>query len=171
MNRSKNHLVLSLSISLLAACSGGAKSADSTATAAAPVEASAADVIAIRDISKAWYAHYNAHHPDSVAALYADNAILMMPGAPAARGRDAIRTALAKDIAATEKAGYSDNQGKDSNISVSGSIGWESNTYTITDKAGKQIEAGKYVTVFARKDGKWVIVRDIWNSDGASPTP
>lgn len=164
-----NRLQLGLLITLAAGCKPAANPADTTAVAAMPAQASAADIIAIRDASKAWYGHYNAHHPDSVAALYADDAVLMMPGAPAARGRDAIKAAYEKDIAASEKSGISDNQGKDSEVSVSGDIGWESNTYTLTDKAGKQIEAGKYVTVFARKDGKWMIVRDIWNSNGTSP--
>ena len=164
-----NRLAVGLSIILVSGCKPAANSPDTTAVAVAPAQASAADIVAIRDISKAWYAHYNAHHPDSVAALYADDAILMMPGTPAISGRSAIRAAYEKDIAAFAKSGYSDNQGKDSNVSVSGDVGWESNTYTITDKAGKQIEAGKYVTVFGRKDGKWVITRDIWNSDGASP--
>ena len=55
--------------------------------------------------------------------------------------------------------------------SASGDLAYESNTFTITDKAGKKIDSGKYVTVFARKDGKWVIVRDIWNSDAGPATP
>jgi ketosteroid isomerase-like protein len=104
-----------------------------------------------------------------VAALYADDAMLMMPGTPTVKGRDAIKAAYTKDMAAMEKSGYANNQGKDSNVSVSGDIGWESNTFTVTDKAGKQVGAGKYVTVFSRKDGKWVIVRDIWNMDAESP--
>ena len=58
-----------------------------------------------------------------------------------------------------------------SEIGASGDVAWESNTFTITDKAGKQIDAGKYVTVFAKKDGKWAIVRDIWNSDMGPATP
>ena len=167
MNRPGMGLVSGLAIIFAVGCKPAEQPA-STPAATAP-QASAADVVAVRDIARAWYAHYNAHHPDSVAALYADDAVLMMPGAPLISGRSAIRDAYAKDIAAAEKAGISDNQGKDSNISVSGDIGWESNTYTITDKTGKQLEAGKYLTVFGRKDGKWMIVRDIWNSDALPP--
>jgi hypothetical protein len=33
------------------------------------------------------------------------------------------------------------------------------------------VDAGKYITVFQRKDGKWVIIRDTWNSDGAPAAP
>lgn len=172
MNTAARSLSVLVGLALVAGCNPAPKAADSTAVAAAPAgQVSAADIVAVRDVSTAWYAHYNAHHPDSVAALYADDAVLMMPGQPAARGRDAIRAAYAKDIAAMEKAGNSDNQGKNSEISVSGDLGYESNSYTITDKAGKQIDAGKYVTVFGRKDGKWMIVRDIWNSDASSPAP
>jgi ketosteroid isomerase-like protein len=33
------------------------------------------------------------------------------------------------------------------------------------------VDAGKYVTVFQRKDGKWRIIRDIWNSDNPPAPP
>jgi uncharacterized protein (TIGR02246 family) len=126
---------------------------------------SAEDIMAVKAVNAAWFAHYNAHHADSLAALYADDAVLMMPGAAMIRGHDAIQAAYKKDLDATAKAGYTNNQGKQSEITVSGDLGYESNTFNMTDKAGKQVDAGKYVTVFGRKNGKWMIVRDIWNTD------
>ena len=39
------------------------------------------------------------------------------------------------------------------------------NTFKVTDKSGATVDAGKYLTPAARKDGKWRIIRDIWNSD------
>jgi hypothetical protein len=42
----------------------------------------------------------------------------------------------------------------------------------VKDKAGKVLEAGKYLSVSRRKDGKWLYVRDTWNADGApAPAP
>jgi len=29
------------------------------------------------------------------------------------------------------------------------------------------VDAGKYLTVFQRRDEKWMIIRDTWNSDTA----
>jgi hypothetical protein len=33
-------------------------------------------------------------------------------------------------------------------------LGWEWNTFTLTDKSGATIDKGKYVTVFARRNEK-----------------
>jgi len=67
-------------------------------------------------------------------------------------------------------AGLSQTSGANPEFGVSGDLGHEWNTYTLKDKSGKTIDTGKYVSVFARRNGKWVIIRDIWNSDGP-PTP
>jgi hypothetical protein len=50
---------------------------------------------------------------------------------------------------------------------VNGNMGWQSGTYTVTDKLGGVIERGKYLSVSTKKNGKWVYVRDTWNTDGA----
>jgi hypothetical protein len=49
-------------------------------------------------------------------------------------------------------------------------LAWEWNTFAVTDNSGKTVDAGKYVTVYRKKDGKWLIIRDIWNSDNP-PAP
>ena len=68
-------------------------------------------------------------------------------------------------VAAMAKAGLTNNLGNDSQIAASGDLAYESNTFSATDKAGKVVDSGKYLTVFAKRDGKWMIVRDTWNSD------
>ena len=171
MVRTRRNLAVSLSIAAIAAVTACSKAesppADASATAAPASMVSAEDVMAVKALNSAWFAHYNAHHADSLASLYADDAVLMLPGSPMIRGRDAIQAAYKKDMDESAKAGYINVQGKQSEISVSGDIGYESNVFTVTDKAGKQLETGKYVTVFGRKNGKWMIVRDIWNMDSA----
>lgn len=160
-----------LSLLALAACSKAeAPVVDSAAamtpapTAAAP--SSAADREAVRAVNVAWFKAYNARDVDAIAALYADDAVLSAPGAPAARGAAAIKEAFKKDIAAATKAGIANNAGSSEESGVSGDLAWEASTYSAADKSGKVVEKGKYVTVFERRNGKWVIIRDIWNSDG-----
>jgi uncharacterized protein (TIGR02246 family) len=160
----------SLAVVFVAGCKSSEKTpADTAAVSAAPAASAntAADESAIRDLNATWFKIYNTHDAAALSALYADDAVLMMPGSPVARGRDAIKAGYQRDMDAMTKGGYSDNQGNDSEVGVSGDLAWESNTYNVTDKTGKKIDAGKYVTVFARKDGKWMIIRDIWNSDSA----
>lgn len=138
------------------------------AKTAAPVVDTAADEAAVRAINPSWFKAFNAGDADGIAALYAEDAVLSIPGAAAARGRTAIREAAAKDIAAA--AGLTNNSGTSPEFGVSGDLAWEWNTFTVTDASGATVDTGKYVTVYGRKDGKWMIIRDIWNSD-TPPAP
>jgi ketosteroid isomerase-like protein len=129
----------------------------------------AADEAAIRAMSPAWFKAYNAGGVDGIVALYTDDAILSPPGAPAARGHAAMREYLMKDVAAASSAGITLHGGPTTDVGISGDLGWESGTFTVTDKAGATVDKGKYVTVCERKNGEWIIIRDIWNSDGPMP--
>ena len=162
MLRVSSSLLVAASLIALAGC---AKSAPP-----APVVDVAADEAAVRAINPAWFAAYNAGEVDKVAALYADDAVLSIPGAAPARGKAAVREALAKDIAGSAAAGITLHGGaSQADSGVSGDLAWEWNTFSVTDKAGATVDTGKYVTVYARRDGKWVIIRDIWNSDAPPP--
>jgi uncharacterized protein (TIGR02246 family) len=141
------------------------------AKSAQPAADTAADEAAVRAVNPAWFKAYTAGDVDGLEALYADDAVVNVPGAPPARGRAAIRESLAKDIAASTAGGFTLNQGPTSDVGVSGDLGWEWSTFTVTDKSGATVDAGKYVTVYGRKDGKWLIIRDIWNSDTPAAPP
>jgi uncharacterized protein (TIGR02246 family) len=159
-----------LSILALSGCSKAEAPVADTAAAMTPMATTAAaDQEAVKAVNVAWFKAYNAHDVDAISALYAEDAVLSAPGAPSARGAAAIKAAFAKDIAASAKAGISNNIGTNEEMGVSGDLAWESNTFTATDKSGKTLDRGKYVTVFERKNGKWLIIRDIWNSDGPPP--
>ena len=54
---------------------------------------------------------------------------------------------------------------------ISGDAAWETGTWTATDKSGATADMGKYVTAYRKKDGKWLIAADIWNSDKAPAPP
>lgn len=131
----------------------------------------AADEATIRTINPAWFKAYNAGDVSGIVALYAEDAVLNPPGAPAARGHAAMREYLTKDIAASAAAGMTFNGSTTTDAGVSGDLGWEWGTFTVTDKSGATVDTGKYVTVYGRKDGKWLIIRDIWNSDAAVQPP
>ena len=162
---------LSLTVLGILALSGCTKTeappADTVATMTPPVAASPeADREAVQAVNAAWFKAFNAHDVDAITALYADDAVVSAPGMPPARGTAAIKETLGKDIAGATKAGISNNVGTNEELGVSGDLAWESNTFTVTDKAGKTLDNGKYVTLFERRNGKWLIIRDIWNSDG-----
>lgn len=131
----------------------------------------AADEAAIRGVNPAWFKAYNAGDANSIVTLYADDAVVNAPGAAAARGHNAMRELLIKEIAASTAAGITLNAGPATDVGVSGDLGWEWGTFTVTDKSGATVDAGKYVTVLERKNGKWLIIRDIWNSDAPMQAP
>lgn len=161
MSHFKHTVLLAASMLVLAGCAQGA---------ARPAD-TAADEAAVREAGAAWFTAYSAGDAEGVAALYADDAVVNPPGSPPARGSAAIREAVAKDIANSSGGGFSLKPGSESEIGVSGDLAWEWNTFTVQDKSGATVDAGKYVTLFQRRDGKWLIIRDIWNSDNPPPQP
>ena len=125
----------------------------------------AADEATIRGVNPAWFKAYNAGDVNSLVALYAEDAVVSPPGDAAARGHNAIRELFTKETAASTAAGITLKGGPSTDVGVSKDLGWEWGTFTVTDKKGATVDAGKYVTVLGKKDGKWLILRDIWNSD------
>jgi len=131
---------------------------------------SARGVAALHAVDQSWVKAYNSGDVDTVAGLYDEHAMLLPPGSPGANGRAAIRTFFAKDIAESQKAGVVFALGPKPDGGVSGDMGWVSGTYVVKDKSGKVVDTGKYLSVSTKKAGKWLYVRDTWNSDGA-PAP
>ena len=141
------------------------------ALAVCSMESSAADpaaeVAAIHAVDQVWVKAYNAGDADTAAGLYDEQAVLLPPGAAAARGRPSIRSFLARDMAALARDGLIFSLGAKPDGGASGDLGWASGTYVVKDKAGKVVDAGKYLSDSRKKGGKWLYVRDTWNSDGA----
>ena len=131
--------------------------------------ATGADEAAIRAQTTHWAKAYNGADAKAVTALYADDAILLPPGAPGARGRAAILAFFTKDIAGSQAAGAVFVVNPKTDVGVSGNMGWESGTYTATVK-GTVVESGKFLSVSHKKGGKWLYIRDTWNAD-APPAP
>jgi uncharacterized protein (TIGR02246 family) len=126
----------------------------------------ASEVAAIHAVDQVWVKAYNAGDVDTVASLYDEHAVLLPPSAPAAHGRAAIRAFLANGMAAFAKDGLAFSLGAKPDGGVSGTMGWASGSYTVKDKSGRVVETGKYLSVSRKKDGKWLYIRDTWNSDG-----
>src|SRR5436190_2121168 len=137
----------------------------------APPPDTAADQAAIRAVQNSWYKAYNSGDGAAVAALYAEDAVLSAPHVPAARGGALILEYFLKDAATFTAAGLKGVEGPTSDVGVSGDLAWQGDTYKVIDKSGATVDTGKSLTVFQRRDAKWMIIRDTWNSDVASPSP
>ena len=136
------------------------------AYAASPASA---DEVAIRAQTTSWGKAYNGGDAKAVAALYAEDALLLPPGASGVSGRAAILRYFTKDIADSKAAGAVFALDPKTDVGVSGNMGWESGMYKVTVK-GAVVETGKFLSVSRKKDGKWLYIRDTWNAD-APPAP
>ena len=135
----------------------------------------ATEVAAIHAVDDVWVKAFNGGDADTMAAQYDEHAVLLPPGAPAARGRAAIRAFFAKMMPEATKEGLAFSLGDKPAGGARGDMGWSSGSYVLKDKTGKVIDTGKYLSVSKKKDGKWLYIRDTWNSDGppaaAEPAP
>ena len=95
----------------------------------------------------------------AIANLYTEDALVMAPGSAATSGRQAIAafwqgsidsgtTGLTLETTETESAG---------------DLAYELGNVRLVAKDGTTSEA-RYVVVWKRIDGKWMLHRDIWNS-------
>lgn len=124
----------------------------------------AADEAALRAQTLSWEKAYNAGDAKGVAAQYADDAVLLAPGASPVSGRAAIQGFFTKEIADAKAAGASFAINPKTDVGVSGNMGWESGTYKATAK-GAVVETGKFLSVSRKQGGKWLYIRDTWNAD------
>ena len=124
--------------------------------------------------TRAWATLYNtgqAENAAKIVAMYADDAVMMPPDAPAATGHDDMFAFLTKDMANAHAAGVSLRMDADEADSA-GNLGWHSGAFSVLGKDGKAIATGKYVEVWQKQaDGEWRIIRDIWNNDAPAPAP
>lgn len=129
-----------------------------------------ADVATLQAGTAAWISAYNAGDADAIAALYTADAIVTAPDRPAAAGRDAIRAMVAADIEGAKTAGLT-LQVEHGNGGASGDLGWDDGSWSIVDGSGTVLDSGHYLAVWRRVDGKWLMIRDTWNSDRPKPAP
>ena len=156
MNILKSAALLAAGLIMVAGCSKGAE--DTTA-----------DEAVIRASAPAFADAYNAGDVDKLVAMYWEDAVVLPPGAPPQSGSAAIRTFFETDTAGTRAAGLKFNIPEAGAVDVAGDLAYESGTFSVTDAAGRTVATGKYIGVFQKRDGKWLYIRDTWNTDAPPP--
>jgi ketosteroid isomerase-like protein len=79
-------------------------------------------------------------------------------------GKAAIRGYFEQTIAAFKAAGLKVEDAPIGDLRASGDLGFQWMTYRISDRFGAVVDTGKLLTLFQRKNGKWMIIGDTWNS-------
>lgn len=125
---------------------------------------------AIEDGGTAWETAALAGDAAALTALYTEDAILLPPNAPRAVGSAAIQTAFTELLAVAPFTAI-DIVTDGVEVSAAGDMAWAHGTYTSTNTvAGVPYEdTGKWANVSENRDGQWLMVVDIWNSDTPIP--
>lgn len=140
------------------------------APAAPPAIDTAAEEAALKAVTASWLNAYNAGDVETIVATYAEDGVLMPPHGAVAKGQAGIRTFITADTAGAKAAGVKLVPGE-ATAGVTGDTGWESGSYTITDASGATVDSGSYLSVSRKVNGKWLYVRDMYNSDRPLPPP
>jgi uncharacterized protein (TIGR02246 family) len=117
---------------------------------------------AINEGAVAWQTAWDSGDAAALAAMYSADAIVLAPGAEAAEGREAIQAGLQAFM--EESGGSTIEITPGEIIPVGDDHAIEVGSFVETAADGSHKDHGKYVAVWAKVDGSWKIVRDIWNS-------
>jgi uncharacterized protein (TIGR02246 family) len=131
------------------------------------------DVKPIRELEDKAREDAKAKDLDRYVSSYADDAVLLWPGAPMVTGRAAIREFMRVFLSMPDfSLSFVTAQVK---VSRAGDFAYTygTNKVTLVDPNGKKMkDSGKYLTVYRKQsDGTWKVVADMGNSDLPAPVP
>jgi ketosteroid isomerase-like protein len=117
----------------------------------------------IKEIEDAWAAASTAKDVATIVGFYADDAISMNDDQPMLVGKAAIKKGVEEEMARRKgdtKVAFEtlDLYGNENCVTEVGKT-------TLTDSTGKVIYTGKYMSVWEKRNGKWLTIRDIVNDD------
>ena len=135
---------------------------------ASTAQAQQSDARAIRALSDQWQRDVAAQNVDAIVALHAPDAVVMMSHAPLAQGSSAIRGMWSETV---KLPGLVLHWTPTKIEVASPTVATEYGTYTDSydTPQGKVTDAGNYVTIWHKVNGKWRVALDAPNT--TSPLP
>lgn len=137
---------------------------------AATAEGQGRDERAIRAASDQWQRDIAAKNVDAVVALFTPDAVVMMSHAPVARGSAAIRDMWSQAIK-TPGLNLSWTPTKIEVVSPTRALEYGNYTESYDTPQGKGTDAGSYITVWHKVNGKWRVAADAPVTSVALPAP
>lgn len=126
---------------------------------------------AIDELNKKWMEAIAAKDASAIAAIYAEDGQMLPPNTPKAVGRDAIKKGWEGFLGLpgmqltfeTEKF----------ELARSADLAVEIQTYKFTtgEGAAQITDTGKGVVTWVKRDGKWLVLADMFSSDLPPPPP
>lgn len=106
------------------------------------------------------------HDIQALAELYTEDGVILPPNSPRIQGRAGIAAYFKGMI----DAGFS-LELTPMDEWIEGRMAVRSGTFSVV-KDGKEVDRGKWMEVWNRRaDGKWLMLRDMWNSDMPASPP
>jgi ketosteroid isomerase-like protein len=151
---------------LFIACNSKTASESNTATETKPVFDLTAAKKAIDSVNAEFGALVAKGDSTGIANLYHSEAKVMGANMPTVSGKAAITSAFGGMLSMGIGGATLTSSEVYGNEDMLSEVG----TYSLTDKAGKEIEKGKYIVLWKMEDGKWKLFRDCFNSDTPPPS-
>jgi ketosteroid isomerase-like protein len=121
--------------------------------------------------TREFIAAYNSGDIDTVMARFAPDAVILPPGSAPVSGSDEIRKLWTEGSEGLREEGLAVTV-KDGDVTgVSGNVGWHAGAYGFKSSAGTDEPGGSYMEAWENREGKWMVVRLIWNEDHVPPPP
>lgn len=114
----------------------------------------------IQAIENTFASHYNTKNTDSIT-YYADDAKSFFVGREPISGKDAIMDYLSNDINGVSngiKFSFTTNE---IHVSNDGELVTEIGEFKLTDSTDTKLESGNYISLFEKRNGKYVCIRDM----------
>ncbi len=135
--------------------------------AAASAQTVAEDEQALMDLETHWSALIAAKDVEGIVNIYAEDGMILAPGAPIVSGTDGIREFWTGLLGAPGMQGVLTPV--EAHVAASQDLGYDRGTYVLTldgENGEPVVETGKYVIVWKKVDGQWKAATDTFNSDG-----
>jgi uncharacterized protein (TIGR02246 family) len=136
-------------------------------TPAPPVEPAKPDLATIKAeiqaLNNTWFAASNAKDLATILSFYAEDAISMSDDKPMIVGKAAIQNAIEADLAKHKEGEMVTYE----TLEVFGdnNLVTEVGKTTVKDATGKVVYTGKYMELWQKQQGKWRVIREIYNDD------
>ncbi len=118
-----------------------------------------------QDVADAWVQRFTSHDAAGVAALYTEDAQLLPPDMEVVSGRAAIQEFVAK----TNPPGSPEFEFATVETLVFGTYAHRQGSFTAKGPDGQVVVTGKFIELWKKIDGKWLIHRDMWSSNAPPP--
>jgi len=118
-----------------------------------------------QDVADAWIERYELHDAAGLAALYTEDAQLLPPDAEIVSGRAAIQEFYARE----NPPGSAEVEIATVETLVFGDHAYRQGSFRLKGPGDGDGVAGKFIELWKKVEGKWLIHREIWSANAPRP--